>query len=101
MGGMCSPYGMAFADTEAPARLYVTLPAEAQLTIDDTPTVSTSNERVFESPTLPQGKTFYYVLKATVTRDGKTETVTQKVAVRAGEDTQVKLEIPATSAAAD
>jgi uncharacterized protein (TIGR03000 family) len=100
MGGMGMLGGYAII-TDAPARVYVSLPAEATLTIDDTPTVSTTAERVFESPTLPQGKTFYYTLKATITRDGKTETVTQKVAIRAGEDTQVKLEIPAASAAAD
>ena len=47
------------------------------------------------------GKTFYYVLKATVVRGGKTETVTEKVAVRAGEDTRVKIEIPEAAAAAD
>jgi uncharacterized protein (TIGR03000 family) len=79
----------------------VTLPADAKLTIDGNPTVSTSESRVFESPSLTPGKTFYYVLKATVVRGGKTETVTEKVAVRAGEDTRVKIEIPEAAAAAD
>jgi uncharacterized protein (TIGR03000 family) len=81
--------------------LYVTLPANAKLTIDGSPTVSTSESRVFESPSLTPGKTFYYVLKATVIRDGKTETVTKKVAVRAGEDTRVKIEVPEAAVAAD
>ena len=72
----------------------MTLPADAKLTIDDKPTVSTSGSRVFESPGLTPGKTFYYVLKATVVRDGKTETVTKEVAVRAGEDTRVTIEVP-------
>jgi uncharacterized protein (TIGR03000 family) len=82
---------------EAPAntaKLYVTLPADAKLAIDDNPTVSTSELRVFETPSLTPGKTFHYVLKATVVRDGKTETVTKKVAVRAGEDTRVQIEMP-------
>jgi uncharacterized protein (TIGR03000 family) len=83
------------------AKLYVTLPADAKLTIDGTPTVSTSESRVFESPSLTPGKTFYYVLKATVVRDGKPQTVTKKVAVRANEETRVSLEIPATAAAED
>jgi uncharacterized protein (TIGR03000 family) len=83
------------------AKLIVTLPADAKLTIDGKPTVSTSESRVFESPSLTPGKTFYYVLKATVVRDGKTETVTEKVAVRAGEDTRVKLEIPEAAAEED
>jgi uncharacterized protein (TIGR03000 family) len=76
------------------AKLYVTLPADAKLTIDGSPTVSTSESRVFESPSLTPGTTFFYELKATVVRDGKTETVTKKVGVRAGEDTRVKIDIP-------
>jgi uncharacterized protein (TIGR03000 family) len=83
------------------ATIYVTLPAEAKLTIDGRPTASTSESRVFETPSLTPGKTFHYVLKATVVRDGKTDTVTEKVAVRAGEDTRVKLEIPESAAAED
>jgi uncharacterized protein (TIGR03000 family) len=83
------------------AKLYVTLPADAELTIDDTPTVSTSESRVFESPSLTLGKTYYYVLKATVVRDGKTETVKKEVTVRAGEDTRIQLAIPETAAAQD
>jgi uncharacterized protein (TIGR03000 family) len=81
--------------------LYVTLPADAKLIVDGTPTVSTSESRVFVSPSLAPGKTFYYVLKATVVRGGKTETVTKMVAVRAGEDTHVNIEIPETAIAAD
>jgi uncharacterized protein (TIGR03000 family) len=81
------------------AKLYVNLPADAKLTINGTSTVSTSKSRVFESPSLTPGKTFYYVLKATVVRDGKTESVTKEVIVRAGEDTRVKIEIPETTAA--
>ena len=83
------------------AKLYVSLPSEAKLTIDGSPTVSTSESRVFESPSLTPGKTYFYRLKATVVRDGKTETVTKKVAVRAGEDTRVKIEIPEATAAED
>jgi uncharacterized protein (TIGR03000 family) len=83
------------------AKLYVTLPADAKLTIDGTPTVSTSETRFFESPSLTPGKTFYYVLKATVVRDGKTETVKKEVIVRAGEDTRVRIEIPETAVAED
>jgi uncharacterized protein (TIGR03000 family) len=83
------------------AKLYVNLPADAKLTIDDNPTASTSESRVFVTPSLTPGKTFHYMLKATVVRDGKTEIVTKKVAVRAGEDTRVEIEIPETAAAED
>jgi uncharacterized protein (TIGR03000 family) len=77
----------------------VTLPADAKLTIDGTPTVSTSQSRVFETPGLPVGETFYYELEAIVVRGGKIETVTKKVAVRAGKDTRVKIEVPEAVAA--
>jgi uncharacterized protein (TIGR03000 family) len=79
-------------------KLYVTLPADAKLTIDGEPTTSTSESRLFVTPSLTPGKTFYYELKATVVRDGKTETVTKQVAVRAGADTRVNIEIPEAAA---
>jgi uncharacterized protein (TIGR03000 family) len=83
------------------ARVYVTLPADAKLTIDDEPTVSTSESRVFMTPSLTPGKTFHYELKATVVRDGKTETVTKQVAVRAGEETRVNIEFSEVAVAED
>jgi uncharacterized protein (TIGR03000 family) len=83
------------------AKLYVTLPADAKLTIDGMSTASTSESRVFESPSLTPGKTYYYVLKATVVRDGETETVTKEVTVRAGEASRIKIEIPEAAAAQD
>jgi uncharacterized protein (TIGR03000 family) len=79
----------------------VTLPADAKLTVDGRPTVSTSESRVFESPSLTPGKTFHYLLEATVVRRGKTETVMKEVAVRAGEDTRVTIEIPEALAAGE
>jgi uncharacterized protein (TIGR03000 family) len=103
-GGYAGPF--LFSPTSAqtpgnPAKIYVTLPADAMLTIDDTPTVSTSELRIFESPRLTPGKTFCYVLKATVVRGGKTGTITKKVTVRAGEVTRVKIEIPRSVAVKD
>lgn len=93
-------YGPTPAQAPAnPVKLYVTLPADAKLTIDGSPTVSTSELRIFESPRLTPGKTFCYVLKATVVRGGKIGTVTKKVAVRAGEAIRVKIEIPEAVAA--
>ncbi len=81
------------------AKIYVTLPADAKLSIDGRPTASTSGSRVFRSPNLAPGRTFHYVLQATVVRGGKTETVTKRVAVRAGKSTRVNIEIPEDAAA--
>jgi uncharacterized protein (TIGR03000 family) len=86
--------------TPASATLVVNLPANATLTIDDVPTVSTSSQRVFQTPALPTGRTFQYTLKASVIRDGRVETMTRQVAVRAGEATRVSFDAPSATAVA-
>lgn len=83
----------------APATIFVSLPAEAKLIVDDVVTKSTSSDRVFVSPALPRGQDFSYTLTAEVVRDGKAVSVSRKVAVRAGEETRVSLELPAVSVA--
>lgn len=90
------------ADKEinAPATIQVSLPADAKLTIDDAATTSTSANRTFATPSLETGKEYFYTLKAEIVRDGKTVTTTRRVAVKAGELTNVTIEIPAASVAA-
>ena len=83
----------------APASIIVSLPADARLTVDDVVTKSTSATRLFATPALESGKEFHYTLKAEVVRDGKTYTAIRRVAVRAGEETRVTLDIPATTLA--
>ncbi len=101
-GGVCTVGGnatVAQANVNA-ATLVVTLPEDAQLTIDGEETTSTSSQRVFVSPTLEAGKQYEYTLKARVLRDGKVQTATRKVTVRPGEVSTVELKLPATSVAA-
>jgi uncharacterized protein (TIGR03000 family) len=81
--------------------LVVKLPAEAKLTLDDHPTKSTSDRRVFVTPPLTPGVTYQYTLKAEVEQDGELRSVVRKVTVQAGQDTEVELTIPAMSSAAD
>ena len=83
----------------APATIFVSLPAEAKLTIDGTATQSTSATRAFASPALEPGQQYYYTLKAEIVRDGKTVSTSRRVAVRAGEETRVRLEFPVQSVA--
>jgi len=71
----------------AAATIVVSLPAEARLTIDDNATTSTSERRVFVSPTLDAGQEYYYTLKAELNGQTKTERVT----VRAGEEVKVNI----------
>jgi uncharacterized protein (TIGR03000 family) len=101
-GGVCTVGGsttVAQADVNA-AMLVVTLPEDAQLTIGDEETTSTSTQRVFVSPTLEAGKQYEYTLKAKVLRDGKIQTATRKVTVRPGEVSNVELKLSAASVAA-
>jgi len=84
----------------APATIVVNLPADAKLTVDGNPTTSTSAQRVFVSPALETGLEYSYTLTAEVVRDGKTETRTEKVAVRAGEETKVEINFATPTVAA-
>jgi uncharacterized protein (TIGR03000 family) len=81
------------------ATIVVSLPADAKLTVDGKATTSTSDTRVLVSPSLESGKDFVYNLRAEVTRDGQTQSVTRQVIVRAGQETRVTLEMPSAVAA--
>jgi uncharacterized protein (TIGR03000 family) len=77
-----------------PATIIVTLPDDATLMVDDTPTRSTTSRRVFISPPLEPGKTFHYTFKAEAMRDNKPVNTSQRVEVRAGQVTRVELTLP-------
>jgi uncharacterized protein (TIGR03000 family) len=78
----------------APATIDVTLPADAQLTVDGQPTRSTSEHRLFITPALKAGKTFRYTFDAKFVRAGKTITIEQSVSIQAGRRTFVFLNLP-------
>jgi uncharacterized protein (TIGR03000 family) len=78
----------------APATVIVTLPVDAALTIDDTPTRARAARRTFVSPPLDPGQTYHYTLKAEAMRGGKAVTATQRIDVRAGRATRVELVLP-------
>lgn len=81
------------ADQEA--TIVVRLPADARLTVDGLPTTSTSDTRTFVSPALTPGKTFYYTMTAEAVVNGEKVKSTKKVAVRAGEETEVSFDLAA------
>jgi len=78
----------------APARIIVSLPADAKLTFDGVPTTSKSKERVFLSPKLQPNRDFHYTLKAEVIRDGKPVRIEQTITVQAGKESRVTLDLP-------
>jgi uncharacterized protein (TIGR03000 family) len=65
------------------ASLIVELPADAKLYVDNQLTKASSERRVFNSPPLEEGQTYYYILRAEVIRDGKTLSETKRVLLHA------------------
>jgi len=76
------------SDIGSKAKLFIDVPADAKLYIDDQLMKTTSAKRAFSTPALEPGQAYYYIVRAEVVRDGKTYEKTQRVIVRAGE--QVK-----------
>jgi uncharacterized protein (TIGR03000 family) len=117
-GGMVVPYGAAPTTTKpetvkppksdkeesnlgpASATLVVTLPADAKLRVDGHATTSTTAVRRFTTPPLDLGKEYFYTLTAEVPNEGKTEVITQRVTVRAGQETRATLTLPIATASA-
>jgi uncharacterized protein (TIGR03000 family) len=92
-----SYYNPAMNNPARAARLIVHLPPQASLTIDDYPTMSRSDTRVFTTPPLEPGKTFTYTLRGEINRDGRFVRQTKTVEVKAGEVSDVTLRFGDTS----
>lgn len=75
------------AAVSAPARLTIDMPPTAVLYVDGQPVAGDgkSDTRQFHTPDLPSGKAFYYELRADLVVNGKLETESKKVVVKAGE----------------
>jgi uncharacterized protein (TIGR03000 family) len=93
-------YVRAPAPAAAPATVVVRLPAGARLTFDGTPTRSAGATRTFRSPPLEPGRAYHYTLAAEVIQGGQKLTVTRQVAIRAGQDSEVRLNPAAFQVAA-
>jgi uncharacterized protein (TIGR03000 family) len=72
-------------DVAAPCKLTVELPADAKFFVDGQLTKGEGTQRMFHTPELPHGKTFFYDLKAEITVDGKVVVENKRVLVRGGE----------------
>lgn len=83
------PQGTPTPAADARATITVRLPAGATLYVDNTRNPATTPVRQFTTPPLPTGREFAYLLRVEVTRNGQPEQLTQKVAFRAGEHTEV------------
>jgi len=82
----------------APARIVVSMPADARFTIDDYTSPARSATHVIVSGPLGADETRTYNLKAEVVRDGKVQTIEERVTVRSGDEAQVTLSLPTSVA---
>jgi uncharacterized protein (TIGR03000 family) len=71
----------------APAKVSITLPADAKLYVDGQLTKTMDKSfRTFMTPDLDNGQEYRYVMKAEVLRDGLVQSETKTVIVKAGMD---------------
>src|SRR5262245_6993037 len=84
------------AGQKQPARIRVLLPEEdAEVHIQDHLMKQTGTDRLFVSPPLEPGRTFYYTVKAVWEPNNYTHIIrTRKVAVQAGRQVEVDLRKP-------
>jgi uncharacterized protein (TIGR03000 family) len=75
----------------APGSVSVTLPADAKLKFNGAPATGTGTTRTYQTPPLEPGQDYTYDLTAEVVIDGRVRQVTERVTVRAGEETKVVL----------
>jgi uncharacterized protein (TIGR03000 family) len=79
----------AVAKTEAEsASVTVLLPEGAKLTVNDV-VINAKDKQTFQTPKLEKGKSFFYTVKAEITRDGKPTTETRRIDVSAGKSVTV------------
>jgi uncharacterized protein (TIGR03000 family) len=79
-----SPKGPVQAQADDTASLTILVPADAELMIDGARTTQTGKERRFNTPALPAGKKYVYVVRARWQQDGKPIDRTRKVTLSAG-----------------
>jgi uncharacterized protein (TIGR03000 family) len=81
-----------------PARITVTVPADARVLVDGTPTSSTGTYRRFHSPPLDPGSTYSYKFSVRWNEAGKEVTQTRSVDVTAGANVDLRFPIARNTA---
>lgn len=90
-GGCCGPRPAAAVAAQAAGTVTVALPADAKLWFNGVEAPGEGASRSFATPPLAAGMEYAYELTAEVVRAGATQKVTERVTVRAGQVTTVKL----------
>jgi uncharacterized protein (TIGR03000 family) len=71
------------------AKLIIDIPDNAKVYVDDKPLQAPAGKRSFNTPPLERGVAYYYVFRAEVVVDGKTQSESKRVIVRAGDTSQL------------
>jgi uncharacterized protein (TIGR03000 family) len=71
---------------QARVKVIIDLPADAKLFVDGQRMNGTSSRRMFQTPELIPGQTYYYELRAEIERDGQTITANQRIILQPGRD---------------
>jgi uncharacterized protein (TIGR03000 family) len=72
-------------DQTSRAKVVIDVPAQAKLYIDDQLMPDKAGKRVFVTPVLQAGQTYYYDVKLVVIRDGQEQAETTRVLLRSGD----------------
>jgi uncharacterized protein (TIGR03000 family) len=84
----------ASARSPAPAQVTVIVPTDAQVFFDGSPTTQTGSQRLFVTPDLEPGRTFYYEIEAQWSANGQSFDQTRSVNVTAGAKVTVDFTVP-------
>lgn len=88
MGTPADPMKKVGAAESDRAHLVIEVPVDAKLYIDDQLMKTTSEKRIFNTPKLDKGQTYYYMLRVEVAREGVTHSESRRVLIKAGDDIQ-------------
>jgi uncharacterized protein (TIGR03000 family) len=89
-----SPAATGTGQPEGSARMTVIVPPTAEVSIDDTMTLSKGAVRQYDSPPLTPGTRYVYDVKASWNENGREVTQTQRVEVTAGSHVNVRFPAP-------
>ena len=67
------------------ATIVMQVPADAKVFIDDQPMTATSTRRVYQTPILEEGETYFYDIRVEVVRAGKTLAESRRVTLTPGQ----------------
>jgi len=80
-----APNKLSKPDDQVRARLTIDAPADAKVFVDGELLKSSFTNRVFQTPALIPGHSYYYDIRAEIARDGRTLTSTKRVLLLPGQ----------------